>query len=237
MRPYSKLVSKYYDLVLDNQIKSAPLEVKFFKSFWKNKVNSVLDLGCGTGRLCIAFADQGYDVVGTDITPAMLDIAKSKGSNAHFKIADMRTFVFRTKFDAVVCGNSTMLHLMTIKDVKKTLSSTYKNLKNHGFFVFDVWDVEKWKPINKWKYTVTKPGIVLKNTEISKIDRKNHIFYWNQDAKIDDHGKKFKISFGGKLRYRPREEWLSLLKEAGFKDVKILTRKKFGDKLYFVARK
>lgn len=36
----------------------------------------LLDLGCGTGRLCRQFAAQGYDCWGVDLSPAMLRKAK-----------------------------------------------------------------------------------------------------------------------------------------------------------------
>ena len=39
---------------------------------------SVLDAGCGTGRVAIELAARGIDVVGVDLDPAMLDHARLK---------------------------------------------------------------------------------------------------------------------------------------------------------------
>jgi 2-polyprenyl-3-methyl-5-hydroxy-6-metoxy-1,4-benzoquinol methylase len=36
----------------------------------------ILDVGCGSGRFCIAFAKEGAKVVGVDFASAMIDIAK-----------------------------------------------------------------------------------------------------------------------------------------------------------------
>ena len=36
----------------------------------------ILDLGCGTGKLSLAFAENSHMVVGCDPAPAMLQIAK-----------------------------------------------------------------------------------------------------------------------------------------------------------------
>src|SRR6185295_7396064 len=38
---------------------------------------SVLDVGCGSGRFCLAFAQQGASrVLGIDFAPGMIDLAK-----------------------------------------------------------------------------------------------------------------------------------------------------------------
>ncbi|WP_419909331.1 class I SAM-dependent methyltransferase [Candidatus Poriferisodalis sp.] len=39
---------------------------------------SVLDAGCGTGRVAIELARRGHHVVGVDLDPAMLDLARDK---------------------------------------------------------------------------------------------------------------------------------------------------------------
>jgi len=39
---------------------------------------TVLDAGCGTGRVAIELARRGHDVVGVDVDPSMLDSARAK---------------------------------------------------------------------------------------------------------------------------------------------------------------
>ena len=39
---------------------------------------SVLDAGCGTGRVAIELARRGLEVVGTDLDPGMLETARRK---------------------------------------------------------------------------------------------------------------------------------------------------------------
>ena len=50
---------------------------------------SVLDAGCGTGRVAIELADRGVDVVGVDIDQVMLDGAKSKAPELDWRLGDL----------------------------------------------------------------------------------------------------------------------------------------------------
>ena len=53
---------------------------------------SIADLGCGTGTLAVLLAEHGYDVVGLDLSPRMLGLARAKAERHHvavrFEIGD-----------------------------------------------------------------------------------------------------------------------------------------------------
>jgi SAM-dependent methyltransferase len=58
---------------------------------------AILDLGCGTGRVALRLAEQGYDVVGLDTDPALVAELASRArdarlSNVHAVVADARSF-------------------------------------------------------------------------------------------------------------------------------------------------
>ncbi|KAK0630437.1 S-adenosyl-L-methionine-dependent methyltransferase [Bombardia bombarda] len=56
---------------------------------------SILDIGCGTGvPVCRLLADAGHDVLGIDISAAMLAAARERvpHANAHFEKCDIRDF-------------------------------------------------------------------------------------------------------------------------------------------------
>jgi SAM-dependent methyltransferase len=46
----------------------------------------VVDLGCGSGIWARALADSGYTVVGVDISPAMIDLARQRVPEATFRV-------------------------------------------------------------------------------------------------------------------------------------------------------
>ena len=77
----------------------------------------VLDAGCGTGRVAIELARRGYDVVGIDLDPAMLDSARSKAPDLTWIEGDLASTavtddaVGRRQFDAVVAAGNVMIFL------------------------------------------------------------------------------------------------------------------------------
>lgn len=53
------------------------------------EAKSVLDAGCGTGRLAIELDRRGIDVVGVDIDSRMLDVARSKAPHLRWILSDV----------------------------------------------------------------------------------------------------------------------------------------------------
>ena len=53
-------------------------------------VQNILEINCGTGEDAIWFAKQNFKITATDISPKMIEIAKSK-ANLNFKTADINS--------------------------------------------------------------------------------------------------------------------------------------------------
>ena len=77
----------------------------------------MLDAGCGTGRVAIELAQRGFDVVGIDLDPAMLDLARHKAPGLPWIEGDLAGTVVadeageRRSFDAVVAAGNVMIFL------------------------------------------------------------------------------------------------------------------------------
>lgn len=57
------------------------------------RTGCILDAGCGTGQLSMPLAERGLQIVGIDISPDMIAIARSKSqdlANANYRIGDVR---------------------------------------------------------------------------------------------------------------------------------------------------
>lgn len=72
---------------------------------------SVLDAGCGTGRVGRELARRGLDVAGVDIDPEMLGTAPEKAPEIEWHLADLATVELRRQFDAIVMAGNVMIFL------------------------------------------------------------------------------------------------------------------------------
>ncbi len=67
----------------------------------------VLDAGCGTGRHSVELAKRGMFMVGVDLSPAMLSVAKEKGDAAGLEIewveANLTEWQRPGAFEAAIC--------------------------------------------------------------------------------------------------------------------------------------
>lgn len=72
----------------------------------------ILDVGCGFGRHCIAFARRGFQVTGLDPSAAMIQAAKERaaatGVTVDFRQERGEDFVTEQRFDAAVCLFTTL---------------------------------------------------------------------------------------------------------------------------------
>ena len=87
---------------------------------------SVLDAGCGTGRVAIELARRGVDVVGVDLDPPMLDQARAKAPELPWVDGDLRTVDLGRRFDVVALPGNVMIFLAT-----DTEADVVANLARH----------------------------------------------------------------------------------------------------------
>jgi SAM-dependent methyltransferase len=71
-----------------------------------NPGNSILDIGCGTGRHSLEFARRGFHVTGVDFSSEMLQVAKNRaideGLNIEFVESPAQDFIPTKKYDAAI---------------------------------------------------------------------------------------------------------------------------------------
>jgi ubiquinone/menaquinone biosynthesis C-methylase UbiE len=97
----------------------------------------VLEVGCGTGIIALDIASKVEEVVGVDISPAMIGVAKSKARsltlrNVRFEVGDGYDLPFETEsFDLVLMTN--LLHV--VKDPDAILKEAKRLLKPGGLLI------------------------------------------------------------------------------------------------------
>src|SRR5262249_12466356 len=70
---------------------------------------TVLDAGCGTGRVAIELARRGVDVVGVDVDDSMLATAYERAPDIEWISNDLRTLDLGRTFDVVVLAGNVPL--------------------------------------------------------------------------------------------------------------------------------
>jgi len=114
-----------------------------FYSRWlkKRKKGNILELCCGTGRLTIPLAQEGYNITGVDISTSMLKQAKGKANESKIPIsfikADIRSLDLPEVYDIIFIPFNSIHHLYTNQDFFKVLIGVKKLLKKNGYFIFD----------------------------------------------------------------------------------------------------
>ncbi|HAT9722417.1 TPA: methyltransferase domain-containing protein, partial [Legionella pneumophila subsp. pneumophila] len=140
-------------------------------------VKTVLDMTCGTGSQVFYLAERGYEVIGSDFSPALLDIARSKAKamnhNIIFIDGDMRKLK-AGKFDAAITIFNAIGHL-TKEDFEKALQNIHANLKEDGVYIFDIFNLQAITDDIIDDFAMDIENIVngdhIRNIQHSEIDR------------------------------------------------------------------
>jgi ubiquinone/menaquinone biosynthesis C-methylase UbiE len=128
-------------------------QLGFLKSHLKPE-DTVLDVACGTGRHLIPLSQEGFDVVGLDVSGKLLRIAKHRYKESQLVLGDMRFLPFKTEaFTASVSLDTSFGYLPSQQDDKAALSEINRTLKRDGIFVIDVFNrhqlTQKYKDQNQ----------------------------------------------------------------------------------------
>ncbi len=74
--------------------------------------HTILEPGCGSGRMFLPLIERGIDVTGFDISEQMVELARRRvGNRASVCVADMTDFDLGQTFDAAISPINTLLHL------------------------------------------------------------------------------------------------------------------------------
>ena len=102
----------------------------------------VLDLGCGTGTMTELLAAAGYDMIGVDNSPEMLDQAFEKkvasGQDILYLLQDMEEFELYGTVRAVVSVCDSLNYLTEEESLLQVFRLVNNYLDPGGIFVFDM---------------------------------------------------------------------------------------------------
>lgn len=105
---------------------------------------TILEIGCGPGNITkyLLAKRPDFEILGTDISPNMIELAKTNCPSAKFKVNDSRKIEnIKKKFDAIVCGFC-MPYLSEL-DVEKLINNCENLLNENGILYLSFVEGEK----------------------------------------------------------------------------------------------
>ena len=128
-----------YDANIYDGLNTSLSDLQFYKKrLPTNKDARILELCCGSARLTIPIAQEGYNICGVDYTPSMLEQAQAKAIKAGLEInfieADIRTLDLQEQFDFIFIPFNSIHHLYRNEDLFRALESIKNILKTEACF-------------------------------------------------------------------------------------------------------
>ena len=107
------LLAPFYDIVTSPISRVRGKVVNFTNAGIGSKI---LDIGTGTGKQAFAFAKKGHEVVGIDLSEAMLKVAgkKNKYVSVKFEVADAANLPFENNSFDVSCASFALHDMLSI---------------------------------------------------------------------------------------------------------------------------
>jgi len=103
---------------------------------------SILDAGCGPGRIAVELATRGAHVTGVDLIRPFLNAAQEsaqdEGVELDLEQADLRTFVRPEAFDVAVSLYTSFGYCDTIEEDMLILKNIAASLKTSGWFILEM---------------------------------------------------------------------------------------------------
>jgi SAM-dependent methyltransferase len=221
---YDAVFSNFYDQYFGGYSeKISPLLLKFFYSpKLKNSDRTLLDVGCGSGRLILHFLSSGFKMIGIDNAPEMIVLTQQRCW--HFWLMgqlqliqnDMASMELNQTVDGVFSTYNSMNHLETEEKLPQCFRHVRAILKEGGFFIFDFHTLQG---LQDWN---TKETAVFQEDAIT-IERFFDVQQGKATMHLEGHLNQDRFDTWIVNYSIPMNQLLSLLHTEGFSRV-VLTR-------------
>lgn len=132
---------EFYAQTYDTSVPDWPGELDFYRELAtevKSRHATLLEVACGTGRVAIRLAQEGVKVVGLDLSPRMLVVARQKSAgleNIYWALGDMRSFDLGEQFELAIIPGHAFQNLNTSDDQVACLACIRRHLEPGGRLV------------------------------------------------------------------------------------------------------
>jgi SAM-dependent methyltransferase len=135
-------LSAFADPVLDELVSGVPknLDDTILLDLAKNANGTVLEIGCGYGRITIPLAERGIELVGVELCRPSIAAARRKGGDLPIQWVegDARSIQLGRKFPFVFARGGVFDFMLTRPDQEAMLARVREHLTDDGIFAFDI---------------------------------------------------------------------------------------------------
>lgn len=227
--------AKYYDVLYQEKDYEAECDFleQIFGRFAPRPVESILDLGCGSGGHALPLAQRGHFVTGVDRSETMLAIARHKAAESGedgacdrlvFHHADIRTLDLGQAFDAGISMFAVIGYQVANEDLAAAFQTARRHLNPGGLFVFDAWfgpAVLSEKPSDRYKILEQENRRVIRFAS-PLLDLSKHTVQVNYRViQLENDRVTDEVSESHLMRFLFPQEISHYLEEGGFRMVKL----------------
>ena len=221
-------LAKYYDLAF---FRDADRDIEFFtrcfKRYCNNNVKRILEPACGPGLFLEHVPKHGYEILGYDLNPAMVNFSKERLKNLSISnhsgdaiIGNMVTAKFDQKFDAAfICINS-IGYLRKNAEIISHFKNMHDSLNDGGIYIIEISfkcdNIQNEKKIDD-TWHVKSDGVELEVTwAINWYDLEKRIRHVDFKMQVDNKGEIINVEETHDLRLWIYDEFKHFAKSTGF---------------------
>ncbi|KAF1296813.1 SAM-dependent methyltransferase [Enterococcus sp. JM4C] len=213
-----------YDEVMDSNLYEQWLA--FSKRHFPETTKEVFELACGTGALAVAFAKDGYQVTGLDLSEEMLMIASNRAVeeevDVQFVQGNMLDLSEVGQYEAITCFSDSLCYMSNRQEVQQVFDEVYQALTDEGTFIFDVhsvYQVDTVFPEYSYHYQTDNFAFLWDSYPGKKEHSIEHFLtFFIEDP--DEAGHFLREDELHQERTYTMENYLTMLESAGFSQVK-----------------
>lgn len=229
--PIFNKYAKYYDILYAEKDYTAECDYleSIIKKYATQPVQSILDLGCGTGGHAFELSRRGYQVDGVDYSREMIEIANSRiNSDLYGKVNFIQKNILdldlQKQYDAAISMFAVMSYMATNDDLARAFQTAHRHLKSGSIFFFDAWSgpavltqrpEQRVKEIRQGDSQIIRMATPTLDITKNIVDVKYHIVEMENNQVVKD------ITEIHRMRYLFPVELEYILYNNGFKPLRI----------------
>jgi SAM-dependent methyltransferase len=199
---YDDFYADIYDHLVFSGLKNDYEVGEIINNTTPSEASIIADIGCGTGHHAGSLADKHLKVIGVDISPSMIEVAKKNAPNVEFRVGDALngTLFNMNSLTHILCLYFTIYYF---EDKRRFFDNAMDWLMPGGYLVVHMVDRETFDPIlppGNPLYIVSPQKYAKERITKTKVTFNDFVynadFNLDKGANIATFDEKFKFNDG-----------------------------------------